>query len=162
MLQRFGETLPEREVKFAPCDLKSVEADGTFTGYASLFNEVDLGQELKIHAILKRAGRFEIPSNGVVELPAARVPSVVKDGFSMPFNNLLLAVTDREPNPLFFHNPDGDTMIDPLASEAELKAKPASEFKYEKIAFVSALKLRKLLPAGGSAIQLDAPKALQK
>jgi Escherichia/Staphylococcus phage prohead protease len=46
MLQRFGETLPEREVKFAPCDLKSVEADGTFTGYASLFNEVDLGQDL--------------------------------------------------------------------------------------------------------------------
>jgi hypothetical protein len=44
MLQRFGETLPEREVKFAPCDLKSVEADGTFTGYASLFNEVELGQ----------------------------------------------------------------------------------------------------------------------
>jgi Escherichia/Staphylococcus phage prohead protease len=33
-------------VKFAPCDLKSVEADGTFTGYASLFNEVDLGQDL--------------------------------------------------------------------------------------------------------------------
>jgi phage head maturation protease len=46
MLQRFGDTLPEREVKFAPCDLKSVEADGTFTGYASLFNEVDLGQDL--------------------------------------------------------------------------------------------------------------------
>jgi len=46
MLQRFGETLPEREVKFAPCDLKSVEADGTFSGYASLFGEVDLGQDL--------------------------------------------------------------------------------------------------------------------
>jgi Escherichia/Staphylococcus phage prohead protease len=46
MLQRFGETLPEREVKFAPCDLKRVEADGTFSGYASLFGEVDLGQDL--------------------------------------------------------------------------------------------------------------------
>ena len=46
MLQRFGESLPEREVKFAPCDLKSVEADGTFSGYASLFGEVDLGQDL--------------------------------------------------------------------------------------------------------------------
>ncbi|MGV1013486.1 MAG: HK97 family phage prohead protease [Methyloceanibacter sp.] len=46
MLQRFGETLPEREVKFAPCDLKSVEADGTFSGYASIFGEVDLGQDL--------------------------------------------------------------------------------------------------------------------
>ena len=46
MLQRFGETLPAREVKFAPCDLKSVEADGTFAGYASLFGEVDLGNDL--------------------------------------------------------------------------------------------------------------------
>ena len=46
MLQRFGENLPVREVKFAPCDLKRVEADGTFAGYASLFGEVDLGQDL--------------------------------------------------------------------------------------------------------------------
>jgi hypothetical protein len=46
MLQRFGEIAPEREVKFAPCDLKSVEADGTFSGYASLFGAVDLGQDL--------------------------------------------------------------------------------------------------------------------
>ena len=46
MLQRFGETTPEREVKFAPVDLKSFEADGTFSGYASLFNGVDLGRDL--------------------------------------------------------------------------------------------------------------------
>jgi hypothetical protein len=46
MLQRFGETLPEREVKFAPVDLKQVEADGTFSGYASIFGEVDLGNDL--------------------------------------------------------------------------------------------------------------------
>jgi HK97 family phage prohead protease len=46
MLQRFGEIAPMREVKFAPCDLKSVEADGTFSGYASLFGAVDLGQDL--------------------------------------------------------------------------------------------------------------------
>jgi len=46
MLQRFGDPLPEREMKFAPCDLKSVEADGTFSGYASLFGEVDLGNDL--------------------------------------------------------------------------------------------------------------------
>ena len=43
-LQRFGEIAPMREVRFAPCDLKSVEADGTFAGYASLFGAVDLGQ----------------------------------------------------------------------------------------------------------------------
>ena len=46
MLRRFGDELPEREVKFAPVDLKSVEADGTFSGYASLFGAVDLGQDL--------------------------------------------------------------------------------------------------------------------
>jgi HK97 family phage prohead protease len=43
---RFGETLPEREMKFAPVDLKQVEADGTFSGYASLFGEIDLGNDL--------------------------------------------------------------------------------------------------------------------
>ena len=37
MLERFGDNLQAREVKFAPCDLKRVEADGTFAGYASLF-----------------------------------------------------------------------------------------------------------------------------
>ena len=46
MLQRFGESWPDCEVKFAPCDLKQVEADGTFSGYASLFGEVDLGNDL--------------------------------------------------------------------------------------------------------------------
>jgi hypothetical protein len=53
MLQRFGDDWPEREVKFAPVDLKSVEADGTFSGYASLFGEVDLGQ-----GTAHRAGHF--------------------------------------------------------------------------------------------------------
>ena len=46
MLQRFGETLAVPEAKFAPVDLKSVEADGTFSGYASLFGEVDLGRDV--------------------------------------------------------------------------------------------------------------------
>lgn len=46
MLQRFGDTTPAREVKFARCNLKAVEADGTFSGYASLFGEVDLGNDL--------------------------------------------------------------------------------------------------------------------
>ena len=46
MLQRFGELAPEREVKFAPVNLQTVEADGTFSGYASVFGQVDLGQDL--------------------------------------------------------------------------------------------------------------------
>ena len=61
MLQRFGETLPEREVKFAPVDLKSVEADGTFTGYASLFNEVDLGQDLVMPGAFRDSLRLRGP-----------------------------------------------------------------------------------------------------
>jgi len=60
MLQRFGETLPEREVKFAPVDLKSVEADGTFSGYASLFGTVDLGQDL----VMPGAFRESLASRG--------------------------------------------------------------------------------------------------
>ena len=62
MLQRFGDTLPEREVKFAPCDLKSVEADGTFTGYASLFGEVDLGQDLVMPGAFRDSLRLRGPS----------------------------------------------------------------------------------------------------
>ena len=46
MLRRFGELAPEHEVKFAPVNLQTVEADGTFTGYASVFGQVDLGQDL--------------------------------------------------------------------------------------------------------------------
>jgi len=34
MLQCIGETAPERDIKFAHVDLKSVEADDTFSGYA--------------------------------------------------------------------------------------------------------------------------------
>jgi HK97 family phage prohead protease len=60
MLERFGENLPAREVKFAPCDLKRVEADGTFAGYASLFGEVDLGQDL----VMPGACRDSLRSRG--------------------------------------------------------------------------------------------------
>ena len=35
MLQRFGAMASAREVKFAPVDLKHVEPDGTFHGYAA-------------------------------------------------------------------------------------------------------------------------------
>ena len=46
MVQRFGEMAPERGVYFAPVNLQTVEADGTFSVYASLFGQVDLGQDL--------------------------------------------------------------------------------------------------------------------
>lgn len=36
----------DREVKFAPADLSEVAADGTFSGYASLFGIEDLGRDL--------------------------------------------------------------------------------------------------------------------
>ncbi len=39
-------TVLDREVKFAPTDLTSVEEDGTFTGYASLFGIEDLGRDV--------------------------------------------------------------------------------------------------------------------
>lgn len=34
------------ETKFAPVSLSAVEPDGTFTGYASLFNKADLGRDV--------------------------------------------------------------------------------------------------------------------
>jgi len=39
-------TVLDREVKFAQADLTSVEADGTFSGYASLFGIADLGRDV--------------------------------------------------------------------------------------------------------------------
>jgi HK97 family phage prohead protease len=35
-----------RQTKSVACDLKSVEADGSFSGYASRFNVIDLGRDL--------------------------------------------------------------------------------------------------------------------
>jgi HK97 family phage prohead protease len=48
MLQRFGAIPPAREVKFAPVDLKSVQADGSFHGYASVFGKEDLGHDVVV------------------------------------------------------------------------------------------------------------------
>jgi len=38
--------LPAPELKFTPLDLKRVAADGTFEGYASLFDKEDLGHDV--------------------------------------------------------------------------------------------------------------------
>jgi HK97 family phage prohead protease len=38
--------MPTHELKFTPLDLKRVEPDGTFSGYASLFNTEDLGSDI--------------------------------------------------------------------------------------------------------------------
>ena len=55
ILQRFSEMAPEREVKFAPVDINSVAADGTFSGYASLFGTVDLGQDLVVPGVFRES-----------------------------------------------------------------------------------------------------------
>ena len=39
-------TTPAPELKFTPLDLKRVEPDGTFAGYASLFDKEDLGHDV--------------------------------------------------------------------------------------------------------------------
>jgi uncharacterized protein len=46
--QRAGAAPLEREVKLARAELTAVEADGTFSGYASLFGEVDLGRDIVV------------------------------------------------------------------------------------------------------------------
>src|SRR5262245_14712385 len=38
--------MPAHEIKFTPLDLKQVEPDGTFAGYASLFNTEDMGRDI--------------------------------------------------------------------------------------------------------------------
>jgi hypothetical protein len=38
--------MPTHEHKFTPLDLKQVDPDGTFSGYASLFNTEDMGRDI--------------------------------------------------------------------------------------------------------------------
>src|SRR5262245_27899763 len=38
--------MPHHEHKFTPLDLKRVDPDGTFSGYASLFNTEDMGRDI--------------------------------------------------------------------------------------------------------------------
>jgi HK97 family phage prohead protease len=38
--------MPHHELKFTPLDLKRVDPDGTFSGYASLFHTEDLGRDI--------------------------------------------------------------------------------------------------------------------
>jgi hypothetical protein len=59
MLQGSGDVAPKREVKFAPGNLQTVEADGTFTGYASVFGQGNLGQELVAGCHFRRGPKTE-------------------------------------------------------------------------------------------------------
>jgi HK97 family phage prohead protease len=38
--------MPNHEMKFTPLDLKRADPDGTFSGYASLFNTEDMGRDI--------------------------------------------------------------------------------------------------------------------
>lgn len=49
-----------RETKSVACDLKAVEADGTFSGYASRFGVVDMGRDL----VLPGAFRDSLAARG--------------------------------------------------------------------------------------------------
>lgn len=52
--------ISKHETKSVACDLKAVEADGTFSGYASRFNVADLGRDL----VLPGAFRESIARRG--------------------------------------------------------------------------------------------------
>ena len=48
----------QRETKFAAAELSEVEADGSFSGYASLFGETDLNRDVVMPgAFLKSIGK---------------------------------------------------------------------------------------------------------
>jgi hypothetical protein len=50
------------EAKFAPLDLKRVDADGTFSGYACLFDSVDLGEDMILQGAFRRSLRERGPA----------------------------------------------------------------------------------------------------
>lgn len=55
--------ISKHETKSVACDLKSVEADGTFSGYASRFHVADLGRDL----VLPGAFRESLTKRVVVQ-----------------------------------------------------------------------------------------------
>jgi uncharacterized protein len=52
--------MPAHEIKFTPLDLKRVEPDGTFSGYASLFGREDMGRDI----VLPGAFRDSLAARG--------------------------------------------------------------------------------------------------
>ena len=113
------------------------------------------GAELKVRAILKPLDRIAIPPTGTIDLAATSVP---KSGF-MSFNYLVLAITGPQPSRLFMRNTDNSVITDPRASQAEIEAKPASDFASERMGYIDALRLRRL-PTSGQTILLDASQDL--
>ena len=52
---RAGPAPLEREVKLARAELSTVETDGSFSGYASLFGETDLGRDIVVRGAFARS-----------------------------------------------------------------------------------------------------------
>lgn len=52
-----------RETKFAPVQLDKVQLDGTFSGYASLFDEVDMGNDVVVSGAFKKSLQERKPSD---------------------------------------------------------------------------------------------------
>jgi len=53
---------PSLELKFTPLNLKRVEADGTFAGYASLFNKEDMGHDIVLPGAFRESVRMRGPA----------------------------------------------------------------------------------------------------
>jgi hypothetical protein len=109
------------------------------------------GSELKVRAIMGMPVRVEIPSSGEVDLPEARLSG--KSNVS--FNYVIFAISSADPNPLYLRNSDEVPVSDPRATEAELKAKPDSEFATDRMSYVSAIRLSKLPKTSSGSILLD-------
>jgi HK97 family phage prohead protease len=54
--------MPTPEHKFTPLDLKRVDPDGTFSGYASLFNTEDLGSDIVLPGAFRDSLRERGPT----------------------------------------------------------------------------------------------------
>jgi HK97 family phage prohead protease len=54
--------MPDREHKFTPLDLKQVEPDGSFAGYASLFNTEDMGRDIVLPGAFRDSLRERGPA----------------------------------------------------------------------------------------------------
>jgi HK97 family phage prohead protease len=54
--------MPAHETKFTPLDLKRVDPDGTFSGYASLFDKEDMGRDIVLPGAFRDSLRGRGPA----------------------------------------------------------------------------------------------------
>jgi hypothetical protein len=120
------------------------------------------GQQLEFKEIMMPPIREQIPANGVVDIPAAKVPKRFVNGLTKTYTHVFVAVTEAQPNPLYLRNEDGPKrpVIDPRIGAEALSKLPDADFQTVNTGFIS--KFAFPGHTQGNVIVIDAMKDLSQ